>query len=124
MFRHIRVVEKRNVPSPHSLQERNPEEWLDREIARLRESVEDQAQGRAAHERGAAARPRRAFRLHGAIRERRRIAPGASRLPRGPISLLRQTRQFVRGHRFEIGLCALGIAIGLVVAWLSASIAH
>jgi hypothetical protein len=120
MFRHIRAVDKGNVPTPHSLQDRNAEEWFDREIARLRQSVEDEAQGQAVHERGAAARPRRAFRWRVAIPGRRGIAPGASRLPWGPISLLRQTQRFVRRRRFEIALYGLGIGISVVVAWLIA----
>jgi hypothetical protein len=86
---------------PHSLQASEVEDWLDHEIASLRQSVESKAQTRAAPEA-------QATESQGA---RHSLRPRTLR-----------PRSFVRSHRLEIVFFALSVAVPPAVVWVLFSI--
>jgi hypothetical protein len=105
----MRVLTRTEAPRPGSLEASEGEDWLDEEIASLRELVEDEAGEQGAQERSAPADASRRRALH--------------RSPLLPMVGLRRMRWFVRAHRFDIVFYALGLGITLlgvgVVLWTS-----
>jgi hypothetical protein len=104
----MRVLTRTEAPRPGSLEASEAEDWLDEEIASLRELVDDEAGEQGAQEPSAPAdASRRAL-------QRPRLLPMVG---------LRRMRWFVRAHRFDIVLYALGLGITLlgvgVVLWTS-----
>jgi hypothetical protein len=116
MIRPVRIFEKAVLQSSHSPQERNGEEWLDREIASLRESVEPDAEGQTSNNRTYARSPARRLLRFGATR----AAAGhrALRLPMHHGGPLRRLRRAVGRRRFEIATYGISIALAVAAGWL------
>jgi hypothetical protein len=114
--------EKATIASSHSLSESGREDWIDREIASLRQSVEGEASRQKApdHDAHAESEPRR---LH-IIRSGRTRDPIASRVLRSPTALLivlGRARRFVRRRRFAIVFYGLCVAFTIAVVLLAVS---
>jgi hypothetical protein len=92
------------MPPSHS--PREVEEWLDREIASLRQLVEGEAP--APSRVSTASRPR----------PYDHIPPPALRPPSDLVVVLRRARRFVGKRRLDIVLFGLSIGLALVVVWL------
>ena len=118
----MRVLEKTALRSSRSLQQ-GGEEWLDREIAALQQSVETDALGEQAHARGADARsPWRQLRFGATRGGAGRIAHRALRVPMRFNQLLRRLRRVVYTRRFEIVFYGSSAALAVAAAWLASSI--
>ena len=124
LIRPVRVLEKTALWSSRLLQQSDGEEWLDREIALLRQSVEADALGQEARDRGAEARsPWRQLRLFGGTRAGAGwIANRALRVPMRFNSLLRRLRWIVYTRRFEIVWYGSTVAVAVAAGWLVSSI--
>lgn len=107
------------MPPPHSLQGSEAEDRLDREIALLRQLVEDEAQGQdlpeeGAHAHSALQRPR-------IFAKRRKRAPNwiAHRALLPPMRLVvLRARQLVRRHGPAIAVYGFGTGVALAAVWL------
>jgi hypothetical protein len=100
----VRVFGKTVLQSSHTPQQSDVEEWLDRELLSLRQSVETGAEAQPARNRSADARSpwRRPLRF-GATRARARwIANRALRVPMSFDCLLRRLRRIAYTRRFDI----------------------
>lgn len=119
-IRPVRVLEKAALPSPHTLQQSDAEQWLDREITSLRQSVETHALGQQASVRGAdAGSPRLQLRRFGTTRAGAGwIAHRAVRVPMRFNRLLRQLRRVVYRRRFEIAFYAASVVLAFTAAWV------
>jgi len=89
-----------------SAQETGTEDWVDREIAYLRELIDSESQAQAPRAGGALAR----------LREW--IEAGTAGLPPGFGGMLRPVRPFVRTRSFDVTLYGLAIATAAIVGWL------
>jgi hypothetical protein len=112
MFRPLRVFDKTALRSSHSPQRSDDEEWLDREIASLRQSVETDAEGQRTRDSRTDARsPRR----------RRLLRTGATRAAAGGrMHHHRPLRRLLRAagrRRFEIVLYGTSIALAVAAGW-------
>lgn len=108
------------MPPSHSLQGSEIEDRLDREIASLRQLVENEARGQNVDEEGAhvqsASRPRiLALLLPGSPD---RIARRALLPPMRFVIVLRRSRRFVRRYGSAMILYGLSIGVTLAVVWL------
>jgi hypothetical protein len=102
---------------PPSLHASEAEDWLDHEIASLRELVESEAPTRAAPRARRApwgVRIREARRKRARARTRRALQP----------QIVRRLRWLVSSHRLEIAFVALSVAMPLAAMWLIFSIAQ
>jgi len=124
LIRPVRVLERTALRSSRSPHQSDGEEWLDREIALLRQSVETDALGQEARDRGAEARsPSRQLRLFGATRAGAGwIANRALRVPMRFNCLLRRLRWIVYTRRFEIVWYGSTVAVAVAAGWLVSSI--
>jgi hypothetical protein len=114
--------EKATIASSHSLSESGREDWIDREIASLRQSVEGEASRQRAPDPDAHAESE-LRRLH-TIRSGRTRDPIASRVLRPPTALLivlGRARRFVRRRRFAIVFYGLCVAFTIAVVLLAVS---
>lgn len=123
LIRPVRVLERTALWSSRSLHQSDGEAWLDREIALLRKSVETDALGQEARDRGAEARsPWRQLRLFGATRAGAGwIANRALRVPMRFNYLLLRLRRIVYTRRFDIVLYGSTVVLA-GAAWLVSSI--
>jgi hypothetical protein len=125
LIRHMGVCEKTNAAPSHSLQHGDVEEWLDREIASLRRSVEYEAQGGGVPERRTVARSRRARRLVASCMQAGQwLSYEALRVPLAVVDAFLEAGWFVRRRRFQIVFYGLCIASAAVGAWLIVLIAQ
>ena len=124
IFRLVRLFGKTVLQSSHSPHQSDVEEWLDREISSLWQSVETDAQLQQARDRRADARSprRRSLRFTATRAGARRIADRALRLPMHFARLLRRLRRVVDRRRFEIVFWGCAVALAVAVGWLVASI--
>jgi hypothetical protein len=120
MIRLVRVFEKTVLQSSHTPQHSDVEEWLDRELSSLRQSVETDAQAQQARNRGADARsPRRRPLRFGATRAGAWwIAHRALRVPMHFGRLPRRLRRVVHRRRFDIVFYGCLVALAAAVGWL------
>jgi hypothetical protein len=119
----VRVFGKTVLQSSHTPQQSDVEEWLDRELSSLRQSVETGAEAQQARNRSVDARsPRRRPLRFGATRAGPRwIAHRALRVPMHFGRLLRRLRRVVDRRRFEIVLYGCSVALAVAVGWLVSS---
>jgi hypothetical protein len=124
LIRPVRVLERTALWSSRSLHQSDGEEWLDREIALLRQSVETDALGQKARDRGADARSSwRQLRLFGATRAGAGwIASRALRVPMRFNRLLGRPRRIVYTRRFDIVMYGSTVALAVAAGWLASSI--
>jgi hypothetical protein len=124
LIRPVRVLEKTALWSSRLLQQSDGEEWLDREIALLRQSVETEALSQEARDRGAEARsPWRQLRLFGATRAGAGwIASRALRVPMRFNCLLGRLLRIVYTRRFDIAWYGFALALAVAAGWLLSSI--
>jgi hypothetical protein len=115
----VRLFGKTVLQSSHSPHQSDVEEWLDREISSLRQSLETDANLQQARDRRADARPprRRSLRFTATRAGARRIADRALRLPMHFARL----RRVVERRRFEIVFLGCSVALAVAVGWLVAS---
>lgn len=110
------------MPPSHSLQESEVEDRLDREIASLRQLVEDEAHGEDVHEEGAHAQSASwPFRIFATMRKHSpdRIAHRPLLPPMRLVVVLRAC-QLVRRHSSAIVFYGLSFGVALAVGWLVA----
>jgi Flp pilus assembly protein TadB len=100
----VRVFGKTVLQSSHTPQQSDVEEWLDRELSALQQSVETGAEAQQARNRTADAR-----------------SPRRRPLPMHFGRLLRRLRQGVDRRRFEIVLYGCSVALAVAVGWLVSS---
>jgi len=119
----VRVFGKTVLQSSHTPQRSDVEEWLDRELSSLRQSVETDAQAQQARDRRPDARsPRRRPLRFGATPEGARwIAHRALRVPMHFGRLLRRLRRVVDRRLFEIVFYGCSVALAAAVGWLISS---
>jgi hypothetical protein len=119
----VRVFGKTVLQSSHTPQQSDVEEWLDRELSSLRQSVETDAGAQQAPNRSADARShrRRALRFGATRAKARWIAHRALRVPMHSGRLLRLLRRVVDRRRFEIVLYGCSVALAVAVGWLVSS---
>lgn len=113
------------MPPSHSLQESEVEDRLDREIASLRQLVENEAHGEDVHEEGAPAQPASwPFRIFAAMRKRSPDQIAHRTLLRTVrfVVVLGRARHLVRRHGFDIAFYAFCISATLAGAWLVVSL--
>ena len=124
LIRPVRVLDRTVLWSSRSLHQSDGEEWLDREIALLRQSVETDALCQEARDRGAETRsPWRQLRLFGATRAGAGwMANRALRVPMRFNCLLRRLRQIVYTRRFDIVMYGSALALAVAAGWLVSSI--
>ena len=124
LIRPVRVLEKTALWSSRLLQQSDGEEWLDREIALLRQSVETEALSQEARDRDAEARsPWRQLRLFGATRAGAGwIASRALRVPMRFNCLLGRLLRIVYTRRFDIVWYGSALALAVAAGWLLSSI--
>jgi hypothetical protein len=107
------------MASPHALRHRTDSDWIDREIASLRQSVGAEPQYAAGGQRRPGARPRRRqFRVFGAIRARV-PRPAVQHPPEAGV--LRRARRALRNRRFELAYYVFSIALAVLAGWVISS---
>jgi hypothetical protein len=119
----VRVFGKTVLQSSHTPQQSDVEEWLDRELSALQQSVETGAEAQQARNRSADARsPKRRPLRFGATRAGvRSIAHRALRVPMHFGRLPRRLRRVVDRRRFEFVLYGCSVALAVAVGWLVSS---
>jgi hypothetical protein len=113
------------MPPSHSLQGSEIEDRLDREIASLRQLVENEARGQNVDEEAhvqSASRPRILALLRPGSPDR--IAQRALLPPMRFVIVLRRSRRFVRRYGSVMILYGLSIGVTLAVVWLVLSMSE